>query len=163
MTRYALTITCLIALCGCHTGTGLGGHRQVDTGTAVRATSTQYPQVGDHTILAHPALSEAVSHQSPDPLGPGSGIAGTHRGASLTPRAENSAERAISQSVTDALVAAGIPGRALNDIHVRTLDGDVILRGQVLTQAEKEFIEETAKRLPGVRSVHNHLRVTTRR
>jgi osmotically-inducible protein OsmY len=32
-----------------------------------------------------------------------------------------------------------------------------------LTQAEKEFIEETAKRLPGVRSVHNHLRVTTRR
>jgi hypothetical protein len=163
MIKHTMIMTFLVAFCGCQTGPGMGRPGHIDTGTSVRSTSTQYPQVGDHWIVAHPDLTEAVSHQSLEPTASGSGPAGTHLGAFPTVRPENSAERAISRSVNDALVASGAPARALDRIHVRTVNGEVYLTGQVMTQAEKNFVEETTSRLPGVRAVHNHLRLTTGR
>jgi hypothetical protein len=162
MIKYMLTVPLLVALWGCHTGEGMGGHRAIDSGASVRSTSTQYPQVGDHTIVSHPDLSEAVSHQGPDAAGPGATVAGTHRGAFPAPRPEDSAERAITLSVNDALISAGMPSTALNNIRVRTHRGEVYLTGHVLTEAEKDFVEQTARQLPGVREVHNHLRVNPR-
>lgn len=45
------------------------------------------------------------------------------------------------------------------DIHVTTKDGVVILDGNVRSSAEKELAEQDAKRVKGVREVHNGLSV----
>ncbi|HEY6484546.1 MAG TPA: BON domain-containing protein [Steroidobacteraceae bacterium] len=43
------------------------------------------------------------------------------------------------------------------DIHVTTKDGVVLLDGTVRSKAEKELAEKDAKRIDGVREVHNGL------
>jgi osmotically-inducible protein OsmY len=45
----------------------------------------------------------------------------------------------------------------LMDVHVE--EGDVILTGEVLDRRMRSLIEDVADEIPGVREVHNHLRV----
>jgi len=69
------------------------------------------------------------------------------------------ADRAISQSVTNSLMTAGVSSQTLTNIHVRAMNGTVILTGQVGTQTEKQRVETQAQQTPGVRSVINQLRI----
>jgi hypothetical protein len=72
---------------------------------------------------------------------------------------ESAADRAVSQSVTNALTTAGVPAHTIQNIHVRSLNGRVTLTGHVSTQAEKDQIENQVKETPGVRTVIDQLRV----
>jgi osmotically-inducible protein OsmY len=72
---------------------------------------------------------------------------------------ETEADRSISQSVTNALMTAGISSQTLGNIHVRANNGRVILTGQVNSQSEKQRIEAQVKQTPGVQTVINQLRV----
>jgi osmotically-inducible protein OsmY len=71
----------------------------------------------------------------------------------------NAADQAITQSVTNALMAAGIPARELSNIHVRANNGKVILSGQVPDMSARDRIEKQVKQTPGVQTVINQLRV----
>jgi len=65
----------------------------------------------------------------------------------------------ISQSVTNALMTAGVSSQTLTNIHVRAMNGRVILTGQVNSQTEKQRIETQVKQTPGVQTVINQLRI----
>jgi len=49
--------------------------------------------------------------------------------------------------------------QTLNNVHVRAMNGRVILTGQVESQTEKQKIESQVRQTPGVRMVINQLRV----
>ncbi len=57
------------------------------------------------------------------------------------------------------VVAAGIPLRTLNYIKVRTMNGRVILSGQIDGLDEKQRLELVAGRTPGVKTVISQLMV----
>jgi len=70
------------------------------------------------------------------------------------------ADQAVTQSITNSLMTAGgVSAQTLTNIHVRTMNGRVILTGQVNTQTEKQNIETQVRQTPGVRMVINQLRV----
>jgi len=69
------------------------------------------------------------------------------------------ADQMMSQSITNALMTAGISSQSMANIHVRALNGAVILTGQVNSQNEKQRVETQIKQTPGVRTVINQLRV----
>ncbi len=70
--------------------------------------------------------------------------------------AGGSGDMMITQSVTNSLASAGI---ATQNIRVHTVNGRVILSGQVNSQAEKDRVENQIKEIPGVKSVIDQLRV----
>jgi hypothetical protein len=71
----------------------------------------------------------------------------------------NALEQAITQSVTNAYVKAGIRSATLANVNVRTTTGRVILSGQVKTRGEKERLEAEARNIPGVKAVISQLRI----
>jgi len=68
-------------------------------------------------------------------------------------------DNALTQSVTNSLATAGISPQTLNNVHVRTFNGRVILTGQVDNQNDRQQIETQVRQIPGVRMVINQLRV----
>jgi osmotically-inducible protein OsmY len=71
----------------------------------------------------------------------------------------NAADQAITQSVTNALMASEIPPEELSNVHVRASNGKIILSGQVPDTAARDRIEKQVKQTPGVQTVINQLRV----
>jgi osmotically-inducible protein OsmY len=72
---------------------------------------------------------------------------------------ETATDRAMSQSVANVLLTAGLPLQSLTNIQVRTMSGRVTLVGRVQNEEERKQIGEQAKKVPGVLSVNNLLRV----
>ncbi len=68
------------------------------------------------------------------------------------------------RQVDDAMLTARIKARMTADgrispsrVHVDTLNGDVMLRGETPTQEEKDAAEEVARKVEGVRIVSNQI------
>jgi hypothetical protein len=81
------------------------------------------------------------------------------QGSTSIGTAAGSSDSALTQSVTNSLSASGISADTLSNIHVRSMNGRVILSGKVASQFQKDQIEKQVKKVPGVQSVNDLLRV----
>lgn len=80
------------------------------------------------------------------------------------------AARKVEQETADALLEAKIKARLLEvmglaafQVEVEATDGVVSLSGAVKEKEQKALAEKTAEAIPGVREVHNLLRVASER
>jgi broad specificity polyphosphatase/5'/3'-nucleotidase SurE len=103
------------------------------------------------------AADQTAATQGQPSLGTSAGSqTGTGSQSSLS---SSTMDRTLSQSVTNSLMTAGIPSQTLQNIHIRAMNGRVILTGPVSSQDEKQRIETQVKQIPGVQAVSNLLRV----
>ena len=84
-----------------------------------------------------------------------SGGAGPHAGRG--PRGYRRADERIREDVCDALCEHGYVDAS--DIEVTVANGEVTLGGFVRERAEKRMAEDAVEQIPGVREVHNQLRL----
>jgi hyperosmotically inducible periplasmic protein len=75
-------------------------------------------------------------------------------------QAENDADRAITQSVRQAITSDSSLSTDARNVKIISQDGNVTLRGPVKSEKEKQDIEAKAKQVAGVKKVDNQLEVT---
>ena len=85
-----------------------------------------------------------------------SGLANTTASDQL----ENEADRNITAQVRQAVVKDDSLSTSAHNITIVTKNGNVILRGQVKDQSEKEKLAAKAKQIAGVSNVDNQLTMT---
>jgi hypothetical protein len=56
-------------------------------------------------------------------------------------------------------MSAGISAQDLMNVHVRSINGRIVLTGRVASDATKQKIEQQIKQIPGVKNVTDLLRV----
>jgi hypothetical protein len=86
----------------------------------------------------------------------GGGAAGPHAGRG--PRGYQRSDERIREDVCDILCQHGYIDAS--DVEVTVLNGEVTLVGIVRERPEKRMAEDAAEQVPGVREVHNQLRVS---
>ena len=74
------------------------------------------------------------------------------------PRNYRRSDERIEEDVNESLTRH--PGLDASEIEVRVNDGEVTLTGTVDSRLEKRMAEDAAENCPGVRDVHNQLRVS---
>lgn len=82
-------------------------------------------------------------------------VPGPHAG--VGPRGYQRSDDRILEELNDRLTAHGLIDAS--DIDTRVKDGEVTLEGFVDSRAAKRAAEDLADDIPGVRDVHNHLRL----
>ncbi len=73
------------------------------------------------------------------------------------PRGYRRSDERIREDVSDRLTDH--PGIDATDVDVDVRDGEVTLKGTVTSRDQKRMAEDVIEHCPGVREVHNHLRV----
>lgn len=83
--------------------------------------------------------------------------------AAKTPgdQSENEADRAITQSVRQAIVADDSLSTNGKNVKIITQNGTVTLRGPVKSEQEKTTIVAKAQQVAGVKNVDNQLEIAT--
>lgn len=76
-------------------------------------------------------------------------------------QSENEADRAITQSIRQAVTADDSLSTDAKNVKIITNDGMVTLRGPVKSEKEKSDIEAKAKQVAGVKSVDNQLEIAS--
>jgi hypothetical protein len=84
-------------------------------------------------------------------------VPGPHTGRG--PRGYQRSDERIREEVNDRLTAHGLIDAT--DVECKVENGEVLLTGFVDSRAAKRAAEDAADDVPGVREVHNHLRIRT--
>ncbi|HEX2929106.1 MAG TPA: BON domain-containing protein [Candidatus Binatia bacterium] len=76
-------------------------------------------------------------------------------------QSESEADRAITQSIRQAVTADDSLSTNAKNVKIITSDGTVTLRGPVKSEKEKADIEAKAKQVAGVKKVDNQLEIAS--
>jgi osmotically-inducible protein OsmY len=77
-----------------------------------------------------------------------------------TDQSESEADRTITQSIRQAIVADDTLSTNGKNVKIITVDGTVTLRGPVKSEQEKSAIAAKAQQIAGVKNVDNQLEIT---
>jgi osmotically-inducible protein OsmY len=77
-----------------------------------------------------------------------------------TDQSESEADRTITQSIRQAIVADDTLSTNGKNVKIITVDGTVTLRGPVKSEQEKSAIAAKAQQVAGVKNVDNQLEIT---
>lgn len=99
------------------------------------------------------APSAPTSSAEPAPAGMAS------PGAATNDEAKTDADRALNQSIRQALAADTTLASSASSIQLKTDEGEVKLEGTVTNKDAKKMIEEKVEKIAGVKDVENELEV----
>ena len=130
-----------------------------DQAQQVPSSPGQTPGANDTTSTPGQTAQTGATPSSLDQSAQGTSAAnqsGTATGTVVSPAAT---DQALSQGVTNSLMNAGISAQDLMNVHVRSINGRIVLTGRVADDATKQKIEQQIKQIPGVKNVTDLLRV----
>ncbi|XXF75250.1 BON domain-containing protein [Myxococcaceae bacterium GXIMD 01537] len=104
-------------------------------------------------LPASPRVRDADTYEGPDRWG------GYHSVRGRAPKGYVRSDGRIHEDVCDRLMESRLDA---SDVEVKVENGEVTLTGTVRYRIEKRAIEDVAHGVPGVRDVHNRLRLSPR-
>ena len=117
----------------------------------VQAEETSPMSSGSGTAATSPSSSTATPGSVQTPTGTAS--------QATNDEAKTDADRALNQSIRQALSADATLAGSASGIQLKTEEGEVTLEGSVVNKAAKEMIGDKIEKVAGVEDVENDLKV----